>query len=121
MIEIADANGQRLSGFEYFAWRRRAQGALNHCNNELRIINAWMRDAGRRAHAAERTRVESVEFDVDDVYAALLAAYGLLKKLARELATAYRGYAGRRGYAHSDGVCRWAAMRRVWSITSRQV
>jgi hypothetical protein len=42
-----DENGKRLTSKEYWAWKKRAQHALNQRLNELRAVKQWIRDKKR--------------------------------------------------------------------------
>jgi hypothetical protein len=74
-----DESGRRLDAQEYWAWKKRAQHALNQKLDELRTLKAWikehrpssydMRDPGVAEHLEnlcgilDNLRIEEVELD----------------------------------------------------------
>lgn len=42
-----DENGKRLTSREYWAWKKRAQHALNQRLNDLRAVKQWIRERKR--------------------------------------------------------------------------
>jgi hypothetical protein len=55
-----DENGNRLSASDYWAWKRKANNALNQRLDELRMVKQWIRDrrnpAGPRDNASTHLR-----------------------------------------------------------------
>lgn len=75
-----DDQGRRLSSNEYWAWKKRAQHALNQKLDELRLVKSWIRENQRETPAVELARhigvlcqlfdelkTEDVEFDLDEL------------------------------------------------------
>lgn len=75
-----DDQGRRLSSNEYWAWKKRAQHALNQKLDELRLVKSWIRENQRETPVVELARhigvlcqlfdelkTEDVEFDLDEL------------------------------------------------------
>lgn len=78
-----EVDGVRLNDRDYWAWRAKATFALKCENVELRNLNAWLKAHNSAAQNAVARRDLS-DFDLKDVFQALLAAHNLLQRLARE-------------------------------------
>jgi hypothetical protein len=74
-----DADGNRLSGKEYFTWRKNALCALNARRIIVSRLNEWL-DAARRRSAVERAHGSGVALS----YTTVDAAYRLFMQLAKD-------------------------------------
>lgn len=75
-----DSNGNRLVGYEYHDWRRRALAAKNYCHTEVTFLKQWIKNQHRKMD--ELRAAEKFHFDPDSAVSLLAAMYKLVHDLS---------------------------------------
>lgn len=77
-----DETGNRLEASEYWAWKKRAQHALNQKLDELRTLKAWIKE--HRPSSYDEVMRSPVESQIDGIVVHLANLCGILLNLKNE-------------------------------------